>query len=337
MFFDMLLFPPPELRKNRSTQTWTEYTVPRRQFPAIDAQRGLRLAAFQQSPVFRRDFVQHHSLFDVPQPTRASQPMTQSDDFVRAAGQEMVAAFRALTTTVPTALPPNNQSAPSASSVPPRNIITATHQFLAPATMLQPRLNLLPPLPVDPYALYGETAMFQWAEQLSITNWAGATAQQLQYSDYRSRVQLCNTQDRPFQLNDEVLFLHSTQHRLDPSNPWATLCYMFQLQYRVVHIQNDIMFSDFVEFFSAPMGSTLDVTTITLQLRCTYNGTYLLRISPMVLSKMRLLRLYSHPQALPQQHHRNPPPALPTASFTLQFVQRLQVAQLRQHLRQRQC
>ena len=146
--------------------------------------------------------------------------------------------------------------------------------------MLQPRLNLLPPLPVDPYALYGETAMFQWAEQQSITNWAGTTAQQLQYSDYRSRVQLCNTQDRPFQLNDEVLFLHSTQHRLDPRNPWATLCYMFQLQYRVVHTQNDIMFSDFVEFFSAPMGSTLDVTTITLQLRCTYNGTYLLRIFP---------------------------------------------------------
>jgi hypothetical protein len=55
---------------------------------------------------------------------------------------------------------------------------------------------------------------------------------------------------------------------------------MFQLQYRVVHTQDDIVFADFVEFFSAPQGASLDVDTITLHLRCTYNGTYLLRLFP---------------------------------------------------------
>ena len=156
MSFDLLHFPPPELGKNRSTQTWSAYTAPRRQLAAMEAQRTLRLAAFQQSPVFQRDFVIQHSMFDMPRPARAAEPMKQSD-FVRKAGQEMVAAFRALTNAAQTAL--------SASAAPPRNILTATHQFTAPPTLLQPRLNMLPPLPIDPYALYSETAMFQWAEQ----------------------------------------------------------------------------------------------------------------------------------------------------------------------------
>ena len=106
------------------------------------------------------------------------------------------------------------------------------------------------PVPLtDPYARYVETAMFQLTEQQNITNWAGTAAQQAQYSDCLSRVQLCNTTTRPLQLDDEILFLHSNQHRLILHQPWNTLCYMSQLQYRVVHIENTLVFSDFVEFF----------------------------------------------------------------------------------------
>ena len=32
---------------------------------------------------------------------------------------------------------------------------------------------MLPVLPIDPYARYVESVMFQLAEQQSITNWAG--------------------------------------------------------------------------------------------------------------------------------------------------------------------
>ena len=101
---------------------------------------------------------------------------------------------------------------------------------------------MLPVLPIDPYARYVETVMFQLAAQQSITNWAGTITQQTQYADYRSRMQLCDTTTRPLQLNDEILFLHSDQHHLTPQQPWDTLCYMCQLQYRIVHIDNDIIF-----------------------------------------------------------------------------------------------
>ena len=277
MSFDLFLYPPQELTRNRSIQTWRANTALMRLPAAMEAQRTIKLAAFHQAPVFRQDFIQQHSLFDMRQPTRASKPMHQND-FVRDAGQQMVAAFRVLSTAVAPTLSTNSQSASTAAA--PQTSITPTHQFIVPPTLLQPRINMSPPLPSDPYAEYLETAMFQWAEQQSITNWVGTAAQQLQYSDYRSKVQLCNTRDRPIQHNDELLLLHSTRHRLDPQHPWDTICYMFQLQYRVVHAVNNTIFGDFAEFFSAPAGAFLDVATTPLKLRCTYNGTYLLRLFP---------------------------------------------------------
>ena len=137
---------------------------------------------------------------------------------------------------------------------------------------------MLPVLPIDPYAQYIETMMFQLAQQQRITNWAGTVAQQAQYADYQSKVQLCDTTSRPLRLNDEILFLHSDQHQLTPHQTWDTLCYMCQLQYRIVHIDNGVIFSDYVEFFSAPHAVTLDAAAVPMTMRCHYAGTYLLRM-----------------------------------------------------------
>ena len=72
--------------------------------------------------------------------------------------------------------------------------------------------------------------------------------------------------------------MHSDQHQLTPQQPWDTLCYMCQLQYRIVHIDADIIFSDYVEFFSAPQAAILDAAMVPMTMRCRYTGTYLLRV-----------------------------------------------------------
>ena len=80
------------------------------------------------------------------------------------------------------------------------------------------------------------------------------------------------------ELSIPTIYRESNQHRLTPHQPWDTLCYMCQLQYRIVHTDNELVFSDFVEFFSAPQGLSLDTTSVTMSLRCYYAGTYLLRV-----------------------------------------------------------
>jgi hypothetical protein len=72
----------------------------------------------------------------------------------------------------------------------------------------------------------------------------------------------------------EVIVFNDTSS----NNPWDTICKMCQLQYRVVHIQGDVIFGDYVEFFSASPGLSLDASTLVLTLRCSYSGTYLLRL-----------------------------------------------------------
>ena len=94
MSLELLLFPLPELSKNRSNQTWVAYIDSMRRFATMDAQS----TAFHQAPVFGHTFAIQHSMFDMRRPTRASEPMKQSD-FVRRAGKEIVTAFRALTAT----------------------------------------------------------------------------------------------------------------------------------------------------------------------------------------------------------------------------------------------
>ena len=90
-------------------------------------------------------------------------------------------------------------------------------------------MSLLPVPLTDPYERYVATTMFQLPDQQSITNWVGTATQQAQYSNYMARVQLCHNGIRPLQRDDEILFLHSNQHRFTPHRPWDTLCYMGQL------------------------------------------------------------------------------------------------------------
>jgi hypothetical protein len=47
---------------------------------------------------------------------------------------------------------------------------------------------------------------------------------------------------------------------------------------RIVHIDSDVIFSDYVEFFSAPQAVTLDAAMVPMAMRCQYTGTYLLRV-----------------------------------------------------------
>ena len=165
-------------------------------FATMDAHRTAKLTAFRQTPVVRHSFAIQHFMFDMRRPTRATEPMKQSD-FVRTAGKEIVKEFRALTTTAQSNTSSAEQSSRSASAAPPPATITATHEFVPPPTLLQPRITMLPVPPIDPYARYVETAMFQLAEQQSITNWAGTAAQRAQYSDYLSRVQSASTYPTP--------------------------------------------------------------------------------------------------------------------------------------------
>lgn len=75
-----------------------------------------------------------------------------------------------------------------------------------------------------------------------------------------------------------IVFNDTSVVAASSNNPWDTICKMCQLQYRVVHIQGDVIFSDYVEFFSAPPGLSLDASTLVLTLRCSNSGTYLLRL-----------------------------------------------------------
>ena len=86
---ELLIFPLPEITKNRSSQTWETYLKSMRSFATMDAHRITKLNAFHQAPVYRHSFAMQHSMFDMRRPRRATGPMTELD-FVRAAGKEIV-------------------------------------------------------------------------------------------------------------------------------------------------------------------------------------------------------------------------------------------------------
>ena len=127
---ELFLFPLPEISKNRSNRTWLTYIESMRSYATMDAHRATKLAAFCQAPMFRQSFVIHHSMFDMHRPTRATEPMKQSD-FVRTAGKEMVYKFRELTAAAQSRASSTEQSVQSALAASSSAAMTATHEFVA--------------------------------------------------------------------------------------------------------------------------------------------------------------------------------------------------------------
>ena len=160
---------------------------------------------------------------------------------------------------------------PAAATIVAPAIVSSTHQFNAPVRRLVPTFT---DISSSLAPLYVETAMFALRAQQRITNWDSRSAYVFNNATrYLSLVQLHTTASRPFQLHDQLLFLQSGEHPFTPDDPWGTLFAQRHYQYRVTQTSNDVLHCDFVELLYAPAQ-----TDIVLKMRCTYTGTYLLRV-----------------------------------------------------------
>ena len=123
--------------------------------------------------------------------------------------------------------------------------------------------------------------MFVLHDQQHITNWDDMTDYVMgTLDDYLSKVQLYHTTTRPLQLNDHLLFSHSADDQFDSADPRGSLFDMCQLQYRIAHMQQGLLYFDYVELFSAPANAVFVAASIVPNMRCAYEDTYLLRLFP---------------------------------------------------------
>lgn len=171
-------------------------------------------------------------------------------------------------------------SVPTHSSpiVPPApGPVLPTHRFDAPQQCLVPTL---PNIISSRGPIYVETNNFALSEQQRIINWENRSAYVFTNAfTYLSLIQLYTTSTRPFQFNDNILFLQPDQHPFTPADPWGTLFLQRQLLYRIVRLNNDVLHCDFVELFFAPTNAQLSESDIVIHMSCRYIGTYLLRVN----------------------------------------------------------
>lgn len=143
-------------------------------------------------------------------------------DYVRVAAREVITSFRALAASiVPQRQAQNVPSASTTVSAVPL-VVSSTHQFEAPPRRLVPTFTNISSTPAP---LYIETTMFALHELQHITNWDNRSAYVfINTASYLSLVQLHNTDSRPLQLHDQLLFLQASQHPFVPHDPWGTIC-----------------------------------------------------------------------------------------------------------------
>ena len=126
----------------------------------------------------------------------------------------------------------------------------------------------------DIWAGYSRTNPYSVHQQQHIENWDDVNNLIFEGpgADYIQRLQLRNTNDRPIQLQDNLVFLHCPDVQFTPQAPFDTLFLVTHVRYRVVHINNTTVYFDKMHILFKP--AIIDPPFPNIQ--CQYVGTYLL-------------------------------------------------------------
>ena len=283
MDYSVLILPPPKsIAENMTTAKWAQYSRKLLAVRPRDAYRKRKLAAFNRSPEFRTAFTTMSSDFNIDRLQRSAIVMSP-DDCIRHAATQVIQSFRQLVTSAMTqasvqSVPTVQQTVlPAATVNVAPVVVSSTHHFDAPIRRLVPTFTDISSSLTPSYV---ETNMFALRAQQHITNWDNRSAYVFRNaSQYLSVVQLHTTASRPFQLHDQLLFLQSGDQTFTPADPWGTLFAQRHYQYRVAQIFNDVLHCDFVELFYTPAQTEILASDIVPKVRCTYTGTYLLRVN----------------------------------------------------------
>ena len=125
----------------------------------------------------------------------------------------------------------------------------------------------------DIWAGYSRTSPYSVYQQQHIENWdVDGLIFEGSGAEYIQRLQLRNTNDRPIQLHDNLVFLYCPDIQFTPQAPFDTLFLVTHVRYRVVHINNTTVYFDKMHILFKP--AIIDPPFPNIQ--CQYVGTYLL-------------------------------------------------------------
>lgn len=96
----------------------------------------------------------------------------------------------------------------------------------------------------NPYSHYVEPTMYSVQEQQRIIKWNIGIFQFGIGTQYVHTLSLHNTDSRPIELEDNMVFLYCPTISFTPDTPILTLTRLKHVWYKVVHVQSDIQYFD---------------------------------------------------------------------------------------------
>ena len=132
---------------------------------------------------------------------------------------------------------------------------------------------------IDRYSVYVNPSMYAVHQQQRIERWDTV----INYAfagmgnTYIRSLSLHSTQQRPFELNDNVVFLYDSSAQFTPNNPFPSIFAVTHVWYKWVSSAGPIQYFDRVGI----LYKTMDMDLLPLYIKCaTYVGTYLLFTPP---------------------------------------------------------
>jgi hypothetical protein len=125
----------------------------------------------------------------------------------------------------------------------------------------------------NPYSQYVVPTMYSVSDQQRIRNWDTA----INYSfvgngaRYMQTLSLHTVLSRPMQVNDNIVFLYCPTIPFTPDTPFDTIDKVTHVWYKVIDVQNDMVFFDKQGLLLNTVSSDL----LPLHIKCLYEGTYL--------------------------------------------------------------
>jgi hypothetical protein len=140
---------------------------------------------------------------------------------------------------------------------------------VGPATALYDSFQIVP----NPYSQYVLPTMYALAEMQRINNWD--TAINFSFvgagAHYMSTLSLSTIQSRRMEVGDNIVFLYCSTRIFTPDTPFATLDKVTHVWYKVVDVQNNMVYFDKKGLLLNVVASDL----LPLKIKCSYEGTYL--------------------------------------------------------------
>ena len=259
-----------------SAEHWTAYY--KQKLPnavVIDRQLKVKLADITKLVVIPDDFANDSPQFAVVhvQAIALTLPAALTDS-VRIGAKDVKTQYDVLLS--PAIV--NNQQAASSSSA-----LVNSHQASS-STQQQAMFQSFSTVPAaamfdnfqivrNPYSQYVVPTMYSLSDQQRIRNWDTASNYSFvgNGASYMQTLSLHTVFSRPMQVNDNIVFLYCPTISFTPDTPFDTIDKVTHVWYKVIDVQNDMVFFDKQGLLLNAVSSQL----LPLHIKCAYEGTYL--------------------------------------------------------------